>query len=388
MGATEKPGTGRFPLFVMAVVVLGAIALTFGLFKEFSSVLAPTFLAINLVITAYPVYRWLEKHRVPRALAALITGVVLLLVLVLATGSIVWAGTSMVTSLTSYGAQFTQLYKQLIAWLGTLGFDEAALLEQLKSVSPSNVLDLVGNIVSQASSATGTMTVILICLAFLVADLPSMAKRLAITDRLHPSFTSSLEGFALGIRRYWLVTSLFGLIVAVLDGIVLVIVGVSLPLVWVVLSFITNYIPNVGFFIGLIPPALLALLEKGPTEALIVVIAYCVLNFVIQSVIQPKFTGDAVGITPVVSFVSLLLWTAVFGALGALLALPLTLMVKSLLLDNDPRARWVGALISSSPDSVNTSDCEESAAEGDPGEADEPGETNDCDDSKTGVAAE
>ena len=69
----------------MAVGVLGAIALTLGLFKEFSSVLAPIFLAINLVITAYPVYRWLEKHRVPRALAALITGVVLLLVLVLAT---------------------------------------------------------------------------------------------------------------------------------------------------------------------------------------------------------------------------------------------------------------------------------------------------------------
>lgn len=388
MGATEKPGAGRFPLFVMAVGVLGAIALTLGLFREFSSVLAPTFLAINLVITAYPVYRWLEKHRVPRALAALITGVMLLLVLVLATGSIVWAGTSMVASLTSYGTQFTQLYKQLIAWLGTLGFDEAALLEQLKSVSPSNVLDLVGNVVSQASSATGTMTVILICLAFLVADLPSMAKRLAITEKLHPSFTSSLEGFALGIRRYWLVTSLFGLIVAVLDGIVLVIVGVSLPLVWVVLSFITNYIPNVGFFIGLIPPMLLALLEKGPTEALIVVIAYCVLNFVIQSVIQPKFTGDAVGITPVVSFVSLLLWTAVFGALGALLALPLTLMVKSLLLDNDPRARWVGALISSSPDSVDTSDCEESVTDGDPEKTDDSGETDDRDDSGVDVATE
>ncbi len=388
MGAVEKPGTGRFPLFVMAVVVLGAVALTLGLFKEFSSVLAPTFLAINLVITAYPVYRWLEKHHVPRALAALITGVMLLLVMVLATGGIVWAGTSMVTSLTSYGPQFTQLYKQLITWLGTLGFDEAALLEQLKAVSPSNVLDLVGNVVSQASGATGTMTVILICLAFLVADLPSMAKRLTITDRLHPSFTSSLEGFALGIRRYWLVTSLFGLIVAVLDGIVLVIVGVSLPLVWVVLSFITNYIPNVGFFIGLIPPALLAFLEKGPTEALIVVFAYCALNFVIQSVIQPKFTGDAVGITPVVSFVSLLLWTAVFGALGALLALPLTLMVKSLLLDNDPRARWVGALISSNPDSVDTSDCGESVAAGDSGKTGDPGGADDCDDFGVGVATE
>ena len=147
------------------------------------------------------------------------------------------------------------------------------------------------------------------------------------------------------------------------DGIALVIVGVPLPLVWVVLSFITNYIPNVGFFIGLIPPALLALFEKGPVASLIVIVAYCVLNFVIQSVIQPKFTGDAVGVTPVASFISLLLWTAVFGALGALLALPLTLMVKSLLLDNDHKARWVGELISSEPDAVDTSDCDDSGVD-------------------------
>lgn len=388
MGAAEQSKAGRFPLFVVAVIVLGAIALTLTLFKDLSSVLAPAFLAVNLVVTTYPAYRWLEKHRVPRILAALIIGVLLFSVLVLVTVSLVWAGTSMVASLTEYGPRFTEFYNQVIAWLTSVGFDEAALLNQLKSVSPSNVIGLVGNIVTQASSATSTMVVIFICLAFLVFDLPSMAKRLAITDKLHPSFTSSLEGFAVGIRRYWLVTTLFGFIVAILDGIALVIVGVPLPLVWVVLSFITNYIPNVGFFIGLIPPALLALFEKGPVASLIVIVAYCVLNFVIQSVIQPKFTGDAVGITPVVSFVSLLLWTAVFGALGALLALPLTLMVKSLLLDNDPRARWVGALISSSPDSVDTSDCEESVTDGDPEKTDDSGETDDRDDSGVDVATE
>ena len=77
-----------------------------------------------------------------------------------------------------------------------------------------------------------------------------------------------------------------------------------------------------------------------------------------------------------------------FRSLGALLALPLTLMVKSLLLDNDPRARWVGVLISSSPDSVDTSDCEESVAYGDPEKTDDSGETDDRDDSGVGVATE
>ena len=79
------------------------------------------------------------------------------------------------------------------------------------------------------------------------------------------------------------------------------------------------------------------------------IIAYSVLNFVIQSIIQPKFAGDAVGLTPTMSFVSLLLWGWVFGALGTLIALPCSLLVKATLIDHDPGARWANALISSRP---------------------------------------
>ena len=67
-------------------------------------------------------------------------------------------------------------------------------------------------------------------------------------------------------------------------------------MLWGVLSFITNFIPNIGFIIGLVPPALLALLTGGVPEMLVVIAVYCVLNFVIQSLIQPRFVGDSVGL--------------------------------------------------------------------------------------------
>jgi predicted PurR-regulated permease PerM len=70
-----------------------------------------------------------------------------------------------------------------------------------------------------------------------------------------------------------------------------------------------------------------------------------VINFVIQSIIQPKFVGDAVGLSVTVTFLSLVFWSWVLGALGALLAIPLTLLMKALLLDIDPSTRWVGVLI-------------------------------------------
>ena len=143
-------------------------------------------------------------------------------------------------------------------------------------------------------------------------------------------------------------TTVFGLIVAVLDWIALAILGIPLAFTWGLLSFITNYIPNVGFLIGVVPPALLGLLTGGPSLMLIVIVVYSVLNIVVQSIIQPRFIGDAVGLSVTVTFVALVFWAWLLGPLGAILAIPLTLLCKALLVDVDPQARWDGALLRAS----------------------------------------
>jgi predicted PurR-regulated permease PerM len=80
-----------------------------------------------------------------------------------------------------------------------------------------------------------------------------------------------------------------------------------------------------------------------------VIVAYCVINFILQSVIQPKFVGDAVGLSTSITFLSLVFWAFVLGPLGALLAVPLTLLVKAVLVDADPRNAWLAPLLSSKP---------------------------------------
>ena len=107
--------------------------------------------------------------------------------------------------------------------------------------------------------------------------------------------------------------------------------------------------PNIGFILGVIPPALIALLDGGIGSAIAVVAAYTLINVVVQTIIQPRFTGDAVGISATVAFVSLIFWAYVLGTLGALLAIPATLFLKSVLLDNSVPASWVNALVTSSP---------------------------------------
>ena len=82
---------------------------------------------------------------------------------------------------------------------------------------------------------------------------------------------------------------------------------------------------------------------------LAVIVVYSVINVVIQSVIQPRYVGDAVGLTPTLTFLSLVFWTWVLGPLGALLAVPLSLLVRAILVDADPEATWLIPIISGKP---------------------------------------
>jgi hypothetical protein len=90
-----------------------------------------------------------------------------------------------------------------------------------------------------------------------------------------------------------------------------------------------------------------------------------VINFIIQSIIQPKFVSDAVNLSLTLTFLSLVFWTFVIGPLGAVLAIPLTLLAKALLLDVDPNTRWISSLLVGGPVPPEEADVDETS-ESDP----------------------
>jgi hypothetical protein len=96
---------------------------------------------------------------------------------------------------------------------------------------------------------------------FLAIEAASMPERLGVIRETRPHITDGLENFATRVRNYWIVTTVFGFIVAVLDVIALAIIGVALFITSGVLAFVTNYIPTLASFSGVIPPALIALLD-------------------------------------------------------------------------------------------------------------------------------
>ena len=335
---------------LMIAVTLAGLAYALMFFRGLQDIVAPVFLALNFYIVVYPVQGALTRLKVPRAIGACLSVVLVLCMIIAFFGLTAWSVAELVILIPSYSNELVNTYQSALAMLSDIGVTSSVIQEQLKGFDVRSVLDAVYPLLSNASSVAGLLTTVVMAVFFIAMDSMGIDKRMRMLLDVKPSLSASLSDFAGGVRRYWVVATIFGLIVAFLDVIALAIIDVPLIWVWGVLAFLTNYIPNIGFVIGLIPPALLALVDSGWQSALWVIIAYSVLNFVIQAIIQPKFTGESVGVTPLISFFSLLFWVWVLGWLGALLALPATLLLKALLVDADPRSKWVNILLASDPD--------------------------------------
>ena len=140
-------------------------------------------------------------------------------------------------------------------------------------------------------------------------------------------------------------TTVFAVVVGVADTLFLLWLGIPLAPLWGLLAAACNYIPYVGFIIGLVPPALLALLVGDVRLMLLVIVVYILLNSLLTSLIPPYFVGDAVGMSITLTLISVIFWAWVLGPLGAVLAIPLTLLVKAVLVDSDTAAAWAEGLI-------------------------------------------
>ena len=336
------------PTFVLLLGIAGAVIAIGGL-KSVASIIAPTFLAITLIIAVFPIYRALSTV-LPRALGAVVMLLLLYGILALLVGSLGLAAGKLATELPKYSDTFDDLVANgqdaLIGW----GITQDQIDNAMSGFEIKDLTGIARSLANTLGSLTTSMLFLLTVMLFLTMDAGGFPKRLRSVHRAKPDIADALADFGERVRKYWVVSTLFGLIVAVIDSIALMILDVPLPLTFGLLAFVTNYIPNIGFVIGLVPPALLALLDGGVEKMIWVVVVYSVANFVIQTVLQPKFTGDAVGINATTAFLSLIFWSYVFGALGALLAIPFTLLVKSLLIDRDPKARWLNQFIASAPD--------------------------------------
>ncbi|GLX02801.1 AI-2E family transporter [Microtetraspora sp. NBRC 16547] len=336
----------RVPRALIVLVCTAAAVITLGGMQAVQSIVGPVVLALTLVIAVSPLREWLYRRNAPGWMLVAIPLLVLLVVLLSMVAILSFAAAQLAILAPTYANQFNEVIANLQRWAAELGYGSAQISKALSSVDFGKLIELAQSVLSGLLGVFSSLFLIVVMLLAMSLDAPIYSRILAAARADRPALATAFTTFTHKTRRYLIVSTIFGAICSALDIVALYALNVPLPLLWGVFALITNYVPNIGFFLGLIPPALLGLLEGGPKTMILVIIAYIAINVVIQSFIQPKFLGDAVGLSTTMTFLSLILWTWVLGPLGALLAIPLSLLARALLVDSDPNGKWAAALVS------------------------------------------
>ena len=337
---------GWSPVSRFLIIIASLVILVAGL-RAAADVLVPVLFAVILAIALAPVFRWLLRKGVPSGLAILLLILALLLAGLSFVAIVAGALGELAQNLPTYQQNLADEQAAVPAWLTARGIDLPRLLQgvDVRSLATAGlrIVDALGNALSRVG-------LILLVAVLLLLDLPGFEARVSSQVAGDNLLWQGLGRLSDRIQVYLRISSINNLILATALAVWLAVLGVDLAAFWGVLAFVLSYIPTIGLILASVPPVLLALAQYGLGRALAAAGGIIVINFVMDNIITPRITGTGLNLSTVTVLISLLFWAWVFGPLGALLAVPLTIGVK-LVLESYSETRWLAAAMSARTES-------------------------------------
>ena len=332
---------------IRALFALGMLGLTLALMNFAATYLNAILLAWIIVLVASPVLYSLRGRGAPSWLAFLVTLFVILIALVGFGLILVLGFNQLVESIPKYIDQADELVNPIKDFFVSIGIDEGDVGAILNAISPA---DLVEGAVAFLGSLIGTFSnviLVILLVVFLLIEAFSAPQKLAAEIRMGNEYLQRFFHVSDTLRKYFQLTTAVALFTGVLDTIFFLIMGVDFAILWGIIAFLCSYIPTLGFWLAAIPPTIMALLEFGPLQALIVFLGVVIINGFAENVIKPKYMGEGIDLSPFMIIFSVIFWAALLGPMGAILGVPVSLLFKELILEADDQNRWMAKMMGS-----------------------------------------
>jgi len=307
------------------------------------AICVPFLVALFVTMLARPLMRGLLRRGLPVGLAVAVTLLVVAGVL-FSLGSVLSLSLSRVTvRLPQYQARFQEEARNAISWLEGQGLDTSNLLAP-ETMDLQPLLNLAtGTFLGVANVVTG-MVLMLLMTTFLLLESGGFEDKLSRVLGDRGELLERYSRISEEVQRYLWIKSLISLATGIFIGVWVAVVGLDFPLLWGFVAFLLNYIPNIGSILAAVPAMGLAIIQLGAAGALLVLLGYVLTNILWGSLVEPQVLGRRLRLSPLAVFLSLVFWGWVWGPLGMILSVPITMVLK-IAMENSVELRKVAALL-------------------------------------------
>ena len=326
------------------LVVAAAFVIVVSGLKMAGALLVPFLLAVFIAMIVSPLLGWLKDRGIPGGLAILLIVILILLVGLLLTAVIGSSVDNFRQDIPLYSAKLTAMSEGVQQWLSLRGIVIDQQLWQ-NSFDPSVVMAFAGSTLASFGNVMTNAVMILLTVIFILAENMGFGEKLRLARGADVS-QEWLTKFSESVHSYLAIKTAISLLTGLLIFIWLSILGVDYAVLWGLIAFLLNFVPTVGSFIAAVPAVLLASVQLGVFPAGLTLGGFVVVNLVMGNMLEPRWMGKGLNLSPLVVFVSLVLWGWVLGPVGMLLSIPLTIMIK-IALENQEETRWIGVLLGS-----------------------------------------
>lgn len=329
------------PIAKFLVISAAFVVVVSGL-KMAGPLLVPFLLAVFIAMIVSPLLTWLKNHRVPGGLAILLVVMLIILVGLILAAVIGSSIDNFRQDIPVYSDKLSAMSTGVQQWLSLRGVEIDAQQWQ-SSFDPGAVMKLVGSTLASFGNVMTNAVMILLTVVFILAENIGFGEKLRLA-RGGNTNQEWLNKFSDSVHNYLAIKAAISLVTGLLIFIWLSILGVDYAVLWGLLAFLLNFVPTVGSFIAAVPAVLLALVQLGFVYAGLTLLGFVLVNLVMGNMIEPRWMGKGLNLSPLVVFVSLVLWGWVLGPVGMLLSIPLTIMIK-IALENQPDTRWISIML-------------------------------------------
>jgi len=323
-------------------VVMASIIIVLAGIKSASEIIVPFLLSLFLAIILLPSYNFFNKKGLPDilSLTLVISGFILIVIFVAKLiGSSI---TDFNANIDNYSDKLTLYYYSLVSFASKIGI-ELSVDELSNIIHSKQIMSFATRVMQSMGSMFTNGFVVLLTVIFMLLESTHFKSKIeSIGDKREG--ISHLHKITSQIKEYMVLKALISILTGFIVWISLSIIGTNYAFLWAVVAFLFNFIPNIGSIIAAIPAVLLTLVQFGGMSALLVTTLYVTINIIIGSILEPKIMGKGLGLSTLVVFLSLIFWGWLLGIVGMLLSIPLTIMVKIMLNDNN-NTRWISILL-------------------------------------------